>query len=389
MIRMTKERWMIASTAFNAMLAGAKMLWSVYSGSTLVVADAVHSLGDVIGAFFIYLAIRFARRRSPRFPYGMNKLEDVAALAGGIVVALAGYEIVRRVFFEQGVSPPKNPGETILFMTAILAATMVFYVFERKAARKLNSPGVEADAANWLGDMAANGVVIAGMLGLLLGLPYVQEIAVLIITLFVFHSAYAIMKHSVLSLLDASAPPEVVAAVRDALLAFPMVKAAPSLKVTPAGSVYFVTATITIDEKSLKEAHQWVDTISDKVKATVPNVEEVVIHYEPVRKGFIRHAALLNADRQTLTTEFGKAVWILLVDRDAKGRTLRKQYVKNPYASAEKGRGIRLTAFLIDQDIDRLVTPESFDTSGPPAELLTDVGVSFEPADALPGLLSE
>ncbi len=158
---------------------------------------------------------------------------------------------------------------------------------------------------------------------------------------------------------------------------------------TPAGSVYFVTATITIDEKSLKEAHQWVDTISEKVKATVPNVEEVMIHYEPVRKGFIRHAALLNADRQTLTTEFGKAVWILLVDRDAKRRTLRKQYVKNPYASAEKGKGIRLTAFLIDQDIDRLVTPESFDTSGPPAELLTDVGVSFEPADALPGLLSE
>ncbi len=63
MIRMTKERWMIASTAFNAMPAGAKMLWSVYSGSTLVVADAVHSLGDVIGAFFIYPAIRFARRR--------------------------------------------------------------------------------------------------------------------------------------------------------------------------------------------------------------------------------------------------------------------------------------------------------------------------------------
>ncbi|CDQ10255.1 Putative Co/Zn/Cd cation efflux protein CzcD (fragment) [Acidithiobacillus ferrivorans] len=43
-----KSRWMIASTGLNGLLSIAKIGWGVYSGSTVVIADAVHSISDLI-----------------------------------------------------------------------------------------------------------------------------------------------------------------------------------------------------------------------------------------------------------------------------------------------------------------------------------------------------
>ena len=88
-----KSRWMMASTGLNALLSVAKIGWGIYSGSTVVIADAVHSISDVLGALLILAAIRFFRHRSLRFPYGLHKVEDMAALGGAMLVVVAAYEI--------------------------------------------------------------------------------------------------------------------------------------------------------------------------------------------------------------------------------------------------------------------------------------------------------
>ncbi|MCL4525493.1 MAG: cation transporter [Gammaproteobacteria bacterium] len=122
LVERQKSRWMMASTGLNGLLSIAKIGWGVYSGSTIVIADAVHSISDVLGALLILAAIRFSRHRSLRFPYGLHKVEDMAALGGAMLVVVAAYEIARAVFFSGGAQPPHNPMATMGFMTAVLVA---------------------------------------------------------------------------------------------------------------------------------------------------------------------------------------------------------------------------------------------------------------------------
>ena len=103
-----KRRWMLGSIGLNSLLALAKLGWGLFSGSTVVLADAIHSLSDVLGAVLVYVAVRLAPHQSRRFPLGLHKLEDMAAVIAGLVVLFAGYEILRSVFFDGGVSAPDN-----------------------------------------------------------------------------------------------------------------------------------------------------------------------------------------------------------------------------------------------------------------------------------------
>ncbi len=63
-----KQRWLFFSTLLNAALAAAKLGWGWMMGSTLVVADGIHSISDVFGALLIFLALFFAAHKSERFP---------------------------------------------------------------------------------------------------------------------------------------------------------------------------------------------------------------------------------------------------------------------------------------------------------------------------------
>jgi len=373
---MSKEQWMLASIFFNALLAGLEIFWSIYSNSTVMYADAIHSSADVLGAFLVYLAIRYSKYKSDKFPYGLNKLENIAALIGGIVVLLAGYEIVRSVFFEDKISSTDKPIETVIFMSIVIAMTMVFYYFERKAAKRLNSPGVEADAANWLGDMATNLIVIVSTLGVLFHIPYIEQIAVIVIVIFVFKSAFEIIRNSILALLDSSANPEMIQKIRAIISSYQKENKIQFLKVTPAGSVYYVTTSIELDEKSLKEAHTLADMISQDIKDKVDNIEEVIIHFEPVNKNFNRFAILLGVDKKTEAKDFGKAVWVLYIDQDKQGKIINHEFLRNPNLDSTKGRGIRLIAFLINNNIDILIK-SNVKIENPLASILSEVGMEL------------
>jgi cation diffusion facilitator family transporter len=373
---MSKAQWMVASVLFNALLAGLEIFWSIYSNSTVMYADAIHSSADVLGAFLVFLAIKYSNYKSDKFPYGLNKLENIAALIGGVVVLLAGYEIVRSVFFEDKISSTDKPIETIIFMSLVISITMVFYYFERKAAKRLNSPGVQADAANWLGDMATNFVVIIGTVGVLFQIPYIEQIAVVIIVVFVFKSAFEIIRNSILALLDASANPEMIQKIRTVISSYQKESKIQFLKVTPAGSVYYVTASIELDEKSLKEAHTLADMISQEIKDKVDNIEEVIIHFEPINKDYNRFAILLDEDKKTRTKDFGKAVWILYLDQNEEGKIINHNFLRNPNLDATKGRGIRLIAFLINKNIDVLIK-SNIKIENPLASILLEVGIEL------------
>ncbi len=345
-----KQRWMLASTGLNTLLGISKFIWAAWTGNIIILADAVHSLADVLGALLIYAAVKLAPHHSSRFPQGLYKLEDLAAVLGGIGVAAAGYEILRTALTASNTNI-HQAGATLLFILALLAIQALFVLFERRAARQLNSPGIDSDVANWLGDIGAGLVVLLGVGAQALRLPYAEPIAVFIIAALIFHSAYEVIKNSLMSLLDASVSDLEQKQVLNLIHHFPGVRGVRNFMLRKAGSAFFLTATIDVDERSLNGAHQLMDQLESQVHKTLNGIENITLHYEPTRIGRHRHVVLFGKDRQTLTQHFGAASWLRLDEKDDQGHLIARQWFKNPFAQ-DSDRGIRLAVWLIKEEIE-------------------------------------
>ena len=350
-----REAWLLASIVLNLIFSAAKLGWGFWVGATVITADGIHSISDVIGAFLVFLALRFAGHKSKRFPFGMNKLEDMAATLGGFAILLAGYGIIRTVFFSGGIKTPENIWGTLIFMVVLITLEFIFYFFERKAGLRLKSPGVRTDALNWLGDIGASGVVIAGVLGWHFSIPYAQEVAVVIIVMMIFYGAYEILRDAFLSLLDASVDAETLQKARAVIDSFPDVGKIERLFIRRSGSVLFADIVLQVKEKNIDSAHLLIDKIEQELHRQIPNLAISTIHYEPEKKPFQKVALLIDESKTNIAQTFGKAAWIELREINTNGEVINSELIKNPVSYGHRGKAIKLAAWLIKQHVDRII----------------------------------
>ncbi|WP_292654240.1 cation diffusion facilitator family transporter [Nitratifractor sp.] len=349
-----KKNWLLASTFLNAALAAAKLAWGWAMGSTLLIADGIHSTSDVFGALLIFLALFFANHRSKRFPNGMHKLEDMAAVLGGLGILYAGYEIIHSVFFEAGIRTPGNVWPTVAFILALLLIQALFYFFELRAAQRLGSPGVRADAINWLGDIGSGLIVVIGLVAHQYRIPYAQEVAVVFIVLMIFKGAFDVLREGLLSLLDA-ADTEIYDKVRKIVMSEPDITGIKRLYVRKSGSVYFADIEVKVAEVNAVKAHQSIDEVVQRLHAELPSLESVTIHYEPDHPPYLTVVRLLGPDKKTLSREFGRADW-LEIEHWKEGRELLgRKIVQNPARKATKGKSFRLLGYLLSIHTDRII----------------------------------
>jgi len=349
-----KQRWLFFSTLLNATLAVAKLGWGWMMGSTLVVADGIHSISDVFGALLIFLALFFAAHKSERFPYGLHKLEDMAAVLGGLGILYAGYEIIHSVFFEAGIKTPEAIWTTIGFILAIVFIQYTFYFFELKAAQRLGSPGVKADAVNWLGDIGAGMIVVIGLVAHHYKVPYAQEVSVIIIVLMILKGAYDVLKEGLLSLLDA-ADIEMNDTIRNIVMAEPDITNIKRLNVRKSGSVYFADIELSIAEVATAKAHKSIDEVVNRLHEEINTLEAVTIHYEPDHPPYRTVVRLLDKDKKHLSIHFGQTAWLEITHIEADNKQISKEFVKNSAVIAPKGKAFRLVAYLLSIHTDTIV----------------------------------
>ena len=362
LIKDEKQRWLLASTLLNLFLSVAKLAWGWMAGSTIVTADGIHSISDVIGALLIFMAIRYAGHKSARFPMGLNKLEDFAATLGGAGIFVAGYAIVHSVFFENGIRTPEHIGPTLTFMLIIITVQAVFYRAEIKAAARFRSPGIHADAVNWLGDIGAGSVVVIGILGHAFSVPHAQEIAVVVIVLMIFKGGYEVLRDGLLSLLDASADLGTVEMARGIIERHTDVTGIDKLYIRRSGSAFLASISLRVKERNTSRAHQLMDTLEQELHEHIEGLDVITIHYEPEQHPFTKVATLLDDDRKTLSRKFARSPWIRIQEFGHDGNLLQQTEVANPYATEPRGKAVRLAARLIRENVDVLVfDPEAFE----------------------------
>jgi len=328
-IQKQKERWATYSLLINLGLTILKFIFSLITGSLSLLAEAIHSFSDLIASSISLISVKLANKKYKEFPYGLYKIENIASIIISFFLFFAAYEIIKSALLSEEHIEVKNIEYAIAVMVIAMVITFIFSRMELKAAERLDSPVLEADAKHIWADFLSSLVVLIGLIGTALGYN-IDKYAAVVVAIFIFHSGWEIFTSGLKVLLDVSLEKEEIEKIKSIINKFSAVNEIKSIRGRQAGSFKFLDIELLINNYSLREAHRIVDEIAEQIKKDIPNIDSVFIHYEPVRQEGLRIGFLTDETGKYLK-DFSTAKKLVIIDIDGDNEEKNKRVIElNP-----------------------------------------------------------
>lgn len=352
------------SLLFNLALVAAKLLLSSLSGSLALRADAVHSLADVLASVALILGLKISERKSQSFPLGLYKVENLASIAISFLLFFTAYEIFLEAVLGES-EPVHYQGVVIYAVAAIIPLPYLFGSFQIRMGTQTGSPSLVADGVQHKADVLTSSLVFLALIAQSIAFP-LDRIAAAIISLVIVNEGWKILVAGMRVILDASVDAKTHEKIESLIIEAPEVAAIKELVVRNSGRYLFVEADVTFRISDLKRAHLACEHIEAKIRKEFPQVDRVLIHYEPSTQISLRYAVPLQDPLGILAEHFGESPYFALVEIDIRENRLEKQeIVANPYRDLTKGKGLKVASFLIGHKTDVILTKESLNGKGP------------------------
>jgi cation diffusion facilitator family transporter len=188
-----------------------ELLLAILTGSVGLLGDAIHNLSDLSTSAVVFLGFRLSRRpASERYPYGMERAEDLAGIGIAVVIwasaAFAGFESIRKLI-EHGHTT--HVGWGIVGAVIGIIGNQVVARYKLIIGRRIGSATLIADARHsWLDALSSAGALV-GLVAVAAGQPWGDPVAGLLITAFICHVGYEVTSDVVHRLAD-GVDPEVI-----------------------------------------------------------------------------------------------------------------------------------------------------------------------------------
>jgi len=181
-----------------------ELIIALVTGSVGLLGDALHNLSDVSTSAVVFLGFRISRRSaSERYPYGLERAEDLAGLGVALVIwasaVFAGWESVHKLLANHGTS---HVGVGIAAASLGIVGNQAVARYKLRVGRRIQSATLISDARHsWLDALSSAGA-LAGLIAVGLGQPWGDPVAGLAVTLFICHVGYEVSSDIGRRLLD-------------------------------------------------------------------------------------------------------------------------------------------------------------------------------------------
>ena len=276
----------IISSSTATLLIVIKLFIGILSGSVAVLASAIDSVLDLIVSAFNYFAITKAEQpANKKFNYGKGKIEALAAVIEGTVITVSGlfifYSAIKKAIYHE---PIEHLDNSIIVMIVSLVLTIALVLFLNYVAKKTRSMVVKSDALHYKTDVLSNGAILVSLILIqVTGFELIDSIMGVVISIYIIHSAYEIIKDGVYILLDASLDEEIVEGIKNIILGEKEISDFHYLKTRKSANTNFVDVHLVFSPGiSLMRAHHAGDRIEEKIKELIPDGEWVInAHLDP------------------------------------------------------------------------------------------------------------
>jgi len=281
----TAMRVSAVTIVMNFVLTAFKLFAGIFSRSDAMISDGVHSASDVLSTVVVMIGVNIsAKKRDKGHQYGHERYECIAAIilaaflfaVGGFI----GYDGIKKAVSGE---TPQTPGLLALIAAVVsIAVKEWMYRYTRKAADKINSGALKADAWHHRSDALSSVGSFAGILGARLGFPVLDPIAGIVICIFIFKAAFDIFKDAVNKLVDTSCDGKTEDRLRLLAQNQEGVISVDVIRTRIFGSKIYVDAEVSADGGiTLREAHAIAQKVHDVIETELPEVKHCMVHVNP------------------------------------------------------------------------------------------------------------
>ncbi|MBP8008361.1 MAG: cation transporter [Thiopseudomonas sp.] len=275
----------VVGAVVNLVLTVVKVIFGIIGQSHALIADGVHSLADLSTDLMVWFAAKYSNQPADKeHPYGHARIETAFTVALGVVLIITAIGIV----FDsaQRLLNPETllqPTPIVLLIAAIsILANEGLYQYTIRAAKQFNSGLLKANAWHHRSDAISSIVVLVGVAGSLMGLPYLDAFAALGVALMIGHIGWTQAWSSIRELVDTGMEPKTAAALKRIIGNVEGVRGVHMLRSRRMGGVYLIDVHIVVDERlSVSEGHKISEYVRLKLIDSHEDISNALVHIDP------------------------------------------------------------------------------------------------------------
>ncbi len=268
----------------NIFLFVIKAIVGIFSNSIAVISDAINSLNDILASAAIMYSVKVSLKNPDKeHQFGHNAAQPIAVFLIALFAGIVGIEVIK-ASIDRILNPyitHINPEVYLVLVTTIIIK-LVLMKYQSKIGKEYRSPGLKASAVDSLNDVLASSLSIIGVVGVQLGLRYIDGIAGILIALFIFRSGYEIAKENIDYLMGKAADEDVIIEIANKALRIQGVEGINELKSHYVGNKFHVEIHIDVKkDATTEESHE----IGVKVREEIlelADINKVFVHIDPV-----------------------------------------------------------------------------------------------------------
>lgn len=270
----------------NVALAVLKFIVGFLGASQAVIADAVHSLSDMVTDFSVILGVRYwSAPPDEDHPYGHRKIEAIITVLIGatlVIVALGlGYKALSSIH------------EVHIRQTAWIAITgpvlsiilkEILYHWTVIVGTRVKSTAVIANAWHHRSDALSSvpAVIAVAASAMNPDWAFIDHVGALIISVFILKVSWDIMSPSLSELADRGASLKDCSRIEKISMNVDGVRGVHAIRTRKCGESLFVDLHVVVDpEISVREGHNISEDVKEKLLKKGPRILDVVAHLEP------------------------------------------------------------------------------------------------------------
>ncbi len=286
------RKLLLAGVAVNLVLAFTKIAGGVLGRSHALIADGIESSLDVLSSVMMWGAIKYAERPPDNdHPYGHGKMESLAAVAGSLLLIMAGAALglrsIRELFLLHSTvgldTTPAGFTLVVLGATIVLKEGLFRWVNLRSVA--IESKALQTDAWHHRSDAMTSLAAAVGISAALIGGPSwapADDWAALFSCGVIIFNGLGMLRASIGEVLDAQATPELVSEILTAVRAVPGVTSVEKCRVRKSGFMRFADIHVRVaGECTVREGHDIAHLVKNRLLDSHFHMADVIVHIEP------------------------------------------------------------------------------------------------------------
>ena len=276
------EAWV--SIIGNIILFIFKFVAGTFLNSLSLIADAWHSLSDVLTSIVVLVGFKVGERPPDKeHPFGYGRFEILGTFFIALLLAVVSYDVGKSAFLRI-LKPEKVEFNILIIIVLVLSALFKEWMaqFSTFLGKRINSSSLVADAWHHRTDAIATIIVAVGLISSKFDLYRIDGILAMCVALLIAWVAIELLISSSNTLIGEAPDPNLIEKIRNAALSIRGVVNVHEIYVHDYITKKVISLHVVVkDDLSVEEGHNIATAVEEKVQA-VANTYNVTAHIDPV-----------------------------------------------------------------------------------------------------------